>query len=208
MYRSPELYIIYYISGNCGGSNAYPDVFVRVLTRAQSLTLALVIVTAALHLYILTRREHISFRTTLSRAPGSAVVFSLGIVVIWPLLALMSFHVRVGHSGLTCFLFINNNLCSQLLLLNITTIEQVLFSFSCCLLLFTGRDPQVRNKFHATLVPGPTPPNPFSLGRWYHNVAYLLCRPAGYTWIEASSLKMQDKRQINPGIYMELDETE
>lgn len=104
MYRSPELYIIYYISGNCGGSNAYPDVFVRVLTRAQSLTLALVIVTAALHLYILTRREHISFRTTLSRAPGSAVVFSLGIVVIWPLLALMSFHVRVGHSGLTCFL--------------------------------------------------------------------------------------------------------
>ena len=75
-------------------------------------------------------------------------------------------------------------------------------------LFLTGLNSQVRNKFHATLVPGPTPPNPFSLGRWYHNVAYLLCRPAGYTWIEASAVKMEDQRQINPGAYTDWDEEE
>ncbi|KAF8590092.1 zf-DHHC-domain-containing protein, partial [Ramaria rubella] len=147
---------------NCVGRRNYTS-FITFLVAA-SLTLALVIVTAALHLFILTRRNHISFRTALSTAPGSAVVFSLGIVVIWPLLALMGYHVR-------------------LLLLNITTIEQV------------------RNKVHATLIPGPAPPNPFSLGRWHRNVAYLLCRPAGYSWIDASAVKMEDRRLINPGAY-------
>ena len=84
------------------------------------------IVTAALNLFILTRREHVSFRTALSNAPGSAVVFSLGIVVIWPLLALMGFHVRVGHSRSTLLLLLMT-VSTQLLLLNITTIEQVRF---------------------------------------------------------------------------------
>lgn len=64
------------------------------------------IVTSALHLYLLTHRDHDPFKNALSHGAGSAVVFSLAIVVIWPVGALLSYHMR-------------------LLLLNVTTIEQV-----------------------------------------------------------------------------------
>jgi hypothetical protein len=190
---------------------------VSVMTRSaltgilQSLALALVIVTAALHLFILTRRNHVNFRTALSSAPASAVVFSLGIIVIWPLLALMGFHVRVGHPSAVCALWLLIGWLSV-----VVAVAQyhhhrtgAIFCMTAWLnLLFIVLDWQVRNKFHATLVPGPTPPNPFSLGRWYRNVAYLLCRPAGYTWIEASAIKMEDQRQINPGAHVDWDEEE
>lgn len=50
---------------------------------------------------------------------------------------------------------------------------------------------------------GPPQPmyNPFSYGKWYRNVGYLLCRPSGFTWLEASAVKVDDRRQINPGTY-------
>lgn len=69
----------------------------------------------------------------------------------------------------------------QLLLLNITTIEQV------------------RNQAHRKLTKSSTPANPFSIGRWYHNLAYLLFRPAGYDWVDLSGLAMHDTRKVNPG---------
>ena len=54
-----------------------------------------IIVTCALHLYLLTVRHGIDFREALRQGVGSAVAFSMTGVVIWPVLALLSYHLRV-----------------------------------------------------------------------------------------------------------------
>jgi hypothetical protein len=46
------------------------------------------------------------------------------------------------------------------------------------------------------------PRNPFEM-KWYYNITYLLCRPAGYDWIEASAFKTEDARTLNPGVLHE-----
>ncbi len=62
----------------------------------QNLTLLLVIVTAALHLYFLTQRQRaLDFRLALTAAPGSAAVFSMSVIVLGPMMALFLYHVRV-----------------------------------------------------------------------------------------------------------------
>ncbi|KAK7467297.1 Eukaryotic peptide chain release factor GTP-binding subunit [Stygiomarasmius scandens] len=146
---------------NCVGRRNYTTFFVLLLTT--TITLVLIICTSALHLYLVTRKEHVNFRHALSnnRGAGSAAVFSLSILVIWPVAALFSYHLR-------------------LLVLNITTIEQI------------------RNQAHKTLVPGPAPPNPFSHGSWRRNVLAVLCRPPGYSWLDASGIATEDKREVNP----------
>ncbi|KDR73618.1 hypothetical protein GALMADRAFT_228060 [Galerina marginata CBS 339.88] len=146
---------------NCVGRRNYTTFFVLLLSATT--TLILIICTSALHLYLLTRREHIGFRQALSKGVGSALVFCMSICVIWPVAALMSYHMR-------------------LLLLNITTIEQI------------------RNQAHKTLIPGPAPPNPFSHGNWKRNLLAVLCRPQGYSWLDASGVVTEDKREINPGL--------
>ncbi|KAH7908880.1 DHHC palmitoyltransferase-domain-containing protein [Hygrophoropsis aurantiaca] len=146
---------------NCVGRRNYTSFFAFLFSAV--LTLALVICTSAIHLYILTRDNHVDFAGALSQGVGSAVAFSLSVVVIWPVTALLAYHMR-------------------LLLLNVTTIEQI------------------RNQAHKTLVPGPPPPNPFSYGSWRHNLAEVLCRPAGFSWIDAHGLVTEDKRRINPGL--------
>ncbi|KAF8521569.1 DHHC palmitoyltransferase-domain-containing protein [Hysterangium stoloniferum] len=145
---------------NCVGRRNYTS-FITFIVVA-SITLALVIITSAIHLADVTRQTHISFGGALRAAPGSVVVFILGNLIIWPLMSLLAFHVK-------------------LLFYNITTIEHL------------------RNKVEIKHSPEPLPPNAFSLGRWYRNVAYLLCRPQGYSWIAASEVRMEDKREINPG---------
>ncbi|KAL7283614.1 hypothetical protein ACG7TL_003049 [Trametes sanguinea] len=138
---------------------------------ATVMTLILVICTTALHLYLLTRKFHMSFRQAIgtSQGVGSAVAFCISIIVIWPVLALLSYHLR-------------------LLLLNVTTIEQI------------------RNQAHKSLVPGPPPPNPFSHGSWRRNLVYMLCRPAGYSWLDARGIATEDKREVNPGLLPHEDE--
>ncbi|KAF9558017.1 hypothetical protein CPC08DRAFT_743462 [Agrocybe pediades] len=144
---------------NCIGRRNY-TMFIALLLSATT-TSALIIVTSGLHLYLLTRREHLSFRHALSSGVGSAVVFCMAISVIWPVAALLSYHVR-------------------LMLLNITTIEQI------------------RNQAHKTLLPGPPPPNPFSHGSWRRNVLAVFCRPQGYSWLDAHGVYTEDKREVNP----------
>jgi hypothetical protein len=46
------------------------------------------------------------------------------------------------------------------------------------------------------------PRNPFQM-KWYNNIAYLLCRPAGFDWIEAGEPQYRDLRLINPGVMCE-----
>jgi len=130
------------------------------------ITLLLVICTTAIHLYLLTRAPfHLDFRHALqtSQGAGSAAAFVMSILVIWPVMALLLYHTR-------------------LLLLNVTTIEQI------------------RNQAHKSLVPGPAPPNPFSHGTWRHNLAYVLCRPAGFSWLDAAAIATEDRREVNPGL--------
>lgn len=89
---------------NCVGRRNYAQFFSFLLSAV--LTMIYILVTCALHLYLLTVRQKIDFREALKQGPGSAVAFSMTIVVIWPVLALLSYHLR-------------------LLVLNVTTIEQI-----------------------------------------------------------------------------------
>ncbi|KAH7889629.1 DHHC palmitoyltransferase-domain-containing protein [Phlebopus sp. FC_14] len=146
---------------NCVGRRNYTFFFSFLLSAV--LTLCLVICTSAIHLYLATRKDRVDFGGSLRHGIGSAVAFSLSILVIWPVTALLAYHVR-------------------LLLLNITTIEQI------------------RNQAHKTLVPGAAPPNPFTYGSWRSNLAEILCRPAGFSWLDARALVTEDKRRVNPGL--------
>lgn len=67
-----------------------------VLIFCQVLTLCLVICTSAIHLYLLTQKDHVNFHEALGRGVGSAVAFSLSILVVWPVTALLAYHMRVG----------------------------------------------------------------------------------------------------------------
>ncbi|KAJ6597034.1 DHHC palmitoyltransferase-domain-containing protein [Mycena vulgaris] len=145
---------------NCVGRRNYTTFFVLLI--AATTMLVLVICTAALHLYFLTRREGLDFRHALARGAGSAVVFCLSIAVIWPVAALLSYHMR-------------------LLLLNVTTIEQI------------------RNQAHKSLMAGPAPANPFSHGTWRKNLVAVLCRPVGASWLDGAGWATQDEREVNPG---------
>jgi len=147
---------------NCIGRRNYTSFIVLLITATTNLIL--IIVTSALHLFFLTRMDHINFWHALKQTQsiGSAVAFCLAVAVIWPVGALLSYHLR-------------------LLLLNVTTIEQI------------------RNQAHKTLIAGPAPPNPFSHGSWRRNFVGTLCRPQGYSWLDASGLATEDRRAVNPG---------
>lgn len=63
----------------------------------QTLTLCLVIVTSALHLSMLTHESEVkTFSHALGKGVGSAVAFCLAATVIWPVGALLVYHVRVS----------------------------------------------------------------------------------------------------------------
>ena len=66
--------------------------------KRQTLTLCLMIITSALHLYLITRKEGASFHHAVNEGAGSVVVFCLSMIVIWPVAALLSYHFRVRIS--------------------------------------------------------------------------------------------------------------
>lgn len=90
----------------------------------QVLTLILIIVTSALHLYLLTAKEGINFKQAINHGIGSAVAFSLSILVVMPVTALLGYHLRVSDWQVS-FMVMLKMMFSQLLILNATTIEQV-----------------------------------------------------------------------------------
>lgn len=92
-----ELYLFYYICSYSGKPPISPTNIVAAHFFQQSLTLMLVLATAILHLYYLTRDEGYTFKAALGHAPGSAVAVGLCLVVVWPLLALTLYHVRVSR---------------------------------------------------------------------------------------------------------------
>ncbi|KAI0707632.1 DHHC palmitoyltransferase-domain-containing protein [Earliella scabrosa] len=175
---------------NCVGRRNYTAFF--TFLSSAVITLVLVICTTALHLHLLAHKPDMNFRRAIAspQGIGSAVAFSLSIVVIWPVTALLSYHLRVSPPILrSCQVGLRltmGGLIGQLLLLNVTTIEQ-----------------QIRNQAHKSLVPGPAPPNPFSHGSWRRNLVYMLCRPTGYSWLDARAIATEDKRQVNPGLLHE-----
>ncbi|KAI0277668.1 DHHC palmitoyltransferase-domain-containing protein [Russula aff. rugulosa BPL654] len=90
---------------NCVGRRNYTNFFALILVA--TITLCLVIVTSALHLWMLTSEKRVkNFSHALGKGAGSAVAFCLAVIVVWPVGALLGYHVR-------------------LLCLNVTTIEQV-----------------------------------------------------------------------------------
>ncbi|KAJ6502409.1 DHHC palmitoyltransferase-domain-containing protein [Mycena sanguinolenta] len=159
---------------NCIGRRNYTTFCLLLLS--VTLSIILMTITAALHLYWLTvdaapgTPKTKAFAHALKHGAGSAVVFCLGIIVIWPVGALLSYHMR-------------------LLLLNVTTIEQI------------------RATAHKSLVPGPAPPNPFSHGTWRRNLTQVLCRPVGYSWLDAAADATQDVREVNPGFLQRAGES-
>lgn len=52
--------------------------------------------TAALHIHFLTIREHLDFRGAIVHGLGSTISFCLAVLVIWPVAALLSYHLRVS----------------------------------------------------------------------------------------------------------------
>ncbi|KAF8891277.1 DHHC palmitoyltransferase-domain-containing protein [Infundibulicybe gibba] len=167
---------------NCVGRRNYTSFFVLLMSATTALIL--IIITTALHLYFITNPKALhgdgdedngmNLRHALSTAPGSAIGFSLSILVIWPVAALLSYHMR-------------------LLLLNVTTIEQI-------------RNQAYKSKEGQDQDIGP-PPNPFSHGNWRRNVLAVLCRPAGSSWLDARGVVTEDRREVNPGM-LGLDGTE
>ncbi|EJU05566.1 zf-DHHC-domain-containing protein [Dacryopinax primogenitus] len=88
---------------NCVGRRNYTT-FMTFLMSAV-LTLCYVIVTSALELYSLSF-TYDGFASALRAEPLAGVSFALGIIVIWPMSALLAYHIRLQ-------------------VLNITTVEQV-----------------------------------------------------------------------------------
>lgn len=75
-------------------------VIISRLLHFQVMTLILVICTTALHLVLLSHKSHMSFRHAIatSQGVGSAIAFCLSIILIWPVSALLSYHLRVSRS--------------------------------------------------------------------------------------------------------------
>jgi uncharacterized membrane protein YfcA len=91
--RAAQLHLLFLFPIFCGESPLRG--LDHVLILHQVLTLCLVICTSAIHLYLLTQMDQVDFRDALKLGVGSAVAFSLSMLVVWPVTALLAYHMRV-----------------------------------------------------------------------------------------------------------------
>ena len=87
-------------------SSALNAISTNYAVKPQTLTLILIIITSALQLYYLTVWQGYNFKGALRKGAGSAVGFLLSIMVIWPVGALLSYHLRVSIPFFLLFLFL------------------------------------------------------------------------------------------------------
>ncbi|KAG5645590.1 hypothetical protein DXG03_005728 [Asterophora parasitica] len=155
---------------NCIGRRNYTTFF--SLLFAATTTLLLIIVTSAVHLWLLTR---ISTASGHSRDFRHALSDSKGIG------SAVAFSLSIAVIWPVTALFAYH---ARLLMLNVTTIEQI------------------RNQAHKSIdYPGASkPPNPFSHGTRRRNFVSVLCRPQGFSWLEAHAVATNDMREVNPGM--------
>lgn len=92
--RAAQLHLLFLLLIFCGESCLCGVDHVLILY--QVLTLCLVICTSGIHLYLLTELDQVDFRGALKLGVGSAVAFSLSMLVVWPVTALLAYHMRVG----------------------------------------------------------------------------------------------------------------
>ncbi|KZV86937.1 zf-DHHC-domain-containing protein [Exidia glandulosa HHB12029] len=78
---------------NCVGRRNYGS-FITCLVSAV-LSLILIAITSAVHLNVLSSREHLDFEHTLREGFGGAVTFVAACILIWPVSILLSYHLRV-----------------------------------------------------------------------------------------------------------------
>ncbi|KAG6860596.1 hypothetical protein C0995_009486 [Termitomyces sp. Mi166 len=155
---------------NCIGRRNYTTFF--ALLCAAATTLILIIITTALHLWLL---------ATIPNPSGHAPNFRHA----------LSDRKGIGSAVAFCLSIVVIwpvgallTYHARLLLLNVTTIEMI------------------RNQAHKSVaIPGtPKPSNPFSHGAWTRNIVAILCRPRGYSWLQAHEVATEDLREVNPGM--------
>jgi hypothetical protein len=97
--RQAQLYQFHRFSRLSGGFGFTLSVIVHLadLICMQTLAIIYTVVFSALHFSIMCSRENISFRESLKRSPESAVSFGIGVLVVWPVMALMGYHLRVSR---------------------------------------------------------------------------------------------------------------
>ena len=92
------------------------------------------------------------------------------------------------------------NLPSQLMVINATTVEQVRYRVSAVCGKLTVIS-QIRASAAKEFLPkGERPMNHFTHGSFLKNFAYSICRPQNPSWIDANGWETKDDRIPNPGI--------
>ncbi|WWC70020.1 uncharacterized protein I206_103964 [Kwoniella pini CBS 10737] len=103
---------------SCVGKRNYFSFLVTLLSATAGDIY--VVIFSAIHFSLLCHHDNISFGTALSESPGAAVSFLLGVILIFPILFLLWYHLR-------------------LLLYNLTTVEQIRANTSTSLFVTSTR---------------------------------------------------------------------
>ncbi|KAF5386790.1 hypothetical protein D9615_001602 [Tricholomella constricta] len=156
---------------NCIGRRNYTTFF--SLLCAATTTLLLIIITSAIHLWLL---------TTVPTASGQNLNFRHALSDRKGIGSAVAFCLSIAVIWPVGALLAYH---ARLLVLNVTTIEQI------------------RNQAHKSIeFPGASkPPNPFSHGARRRNFVSVLCRPQGFSWLDAHAVVTQDLREVNPGMH-------
>ncbi|ODN82051.1 hypothetical protein, variant 1 [Cryptococcus amylolentus CBS 6039] len=147
----------------CVGKRNYFSFIVLLVTA--TISDIYIVVFSAVHFSLICHHDHVSFGQALKDSPGAAVSFLLGVLTLFPVIFLLQYHIR-------------------LLLLNITTLEQIRANTSNSLFALPVR-----------------PDNPFAQhSTWANVVQASIGRPQFPSWIDPSGWEVKDMREVNPAL--------